>query len=127
MSSATDRSADGLSRQGAAFACGIAAAVAGTAFALACAATPRADAGSVAVVFMPGTTFPQAAAKLASLDARIARIGRFPNVFVARFENGWSFAALWRVGALLPLDAGFASDCGRNGPKLASSTPNAAY
>lgn len=120
MSMSRHCSANGLSG-------GIAVAIAGVAFALGCAVTPRADTRSVAVVFAPGTTFPQAAAKLAELDARIARIGRLPNIFVARFEKGWSFAALWRIGALFPLDAGVASDCGRNDLKLASSTSNRAY
>lgn len=124
---AADCSADGPSRDRAPFASGIAAVIAGVVFALACAVTPRADARSIAVVFAPGTTFPQAAAKLALLDARIARIGRLPNIFVARFEKGWSFAAIWRIGALLPLDADAAGDCGVGNPKLSSSTLNAAY
>lgn len=127
MPMAADCSADGPSRDRAPFASGIAAAIAGVVFALACTVVPRADARSIAVVFAPGTTYPQAAAKLAPLDGRIARIGRLPNIFVARFEKGWSFAALWRIGALLPLDAGVASDCGGDSLKLASSTSNAVY
>lgn len=118
-------SANGLSSGPANFAFGAAMAVAGLVFALACAAAPSAEARSIAVVFPPGTTYPQAAAKLAALDARVARFGNRSNIFVARFEQGWSLAALWRIGALLPLDTDAASDCGRNRPKPASSTPNA--
>jgi len=99
--------------------------VAGLLFVIASAAAPRAEARSIAVVFAPGTSFPEAATRLAALDARIEHIGRFQNVFVARFERGWSLVALWRIGALLPLNTRAGGDCG--GTPSASSPSNVAF
>lgn len=88
-----------------------AAMIAGIGFAVASAAAPRPGAASVAVVFMPGTGFPEAAARLAEIDARIMRIGAAENIVIARFEHGWSLPALWKIGALFPLDALGVGDC----------------
>lgn len=88
-----------------------AAMIAGLGFTVASAAAPRPGATSVAVVFMPGTGFPEAATRLATLDARIMRIGAAENIVIARFPHGWSLPALWKTGALFPLDALPVGDC----------------
>lgn len=101
---------------------GLALMLAGAAFAIGNAIAPRSDAPSIAVVFAPGTDFPEITSRLDGLNARVMRTGITENIVIVRFFDGWSLATLWRIGGLIPLNASGLGDCLSASPTPFNST-----
>lgn len=91
----------------------------GPLFAIGNMVAPRSDATSLALVFPPGTSFPEVTEKLMHLDARVMRIGAAENIVIVRFFNDWSLADLWHSGAWIALRARAVGDCLNASPQSA--------
>lgn len=98
--------------------------LAGLMVTLGCAVAPQPQDESIALIFMPGTGYPEITARLDKMNARAMRIGSGENIVIARFYDGWSLPALWQAGALMPLKARAVGDCLNANPKYAALTLN---
>lgn len=103
---------------------GIAIMLAGLLVTLGCAVAPQPQDKSIALIFMPGTGYPEITARLDRMNARAMRIGSSQNIVIARFYDGWSLLGLWQAGALVPLKARGVGDCLNTSQKFAALAPN---